>query len=125
MIRRPPRSTRTDTLFPYTTRFRSVVLLDRLVSRTRQRLRERQPLLRTHLQDLPQQVLAQALLLQLLQGGGELLDVRDGVAESCGDLGGARAALGDDRGHGSGFACALSDVGGEQIGRASWREGVC
>src|SRR3546814_17797543 len=24
MIRRPPRSTRTDTLFPYTTRFRSV-----------------------------------------------------------------------------------------------------
>src|SRR3546814_10408351 len=25
MIRRPPRSTRTDTLFPYTTRFRSVL----------------------------------------------------------------------------------------------------
>src|SRR3546814_6638592 len=25
MIRRPPRSTRTDTLFPYTTRFRSIV----------------------------------------------------------------------------------------------------
>src|SRR3546814_4370668 len=28
MLRRPPRSTRTDTCFPYTTRFRSVVLLD-------------------------------------------------------------------------------------------------
>src|SRR3546814_5965667 len=27
MIRRPPRSTRTDTLFPYTTLFRSVVLM--------------------------------------------------------------------------------------------------
>src|SRR3546814_3516054 len=27
MIRRPPRSTRTDTLFPYTTLFRSVVWL--------------------------------------------------------------------------------------------------
>src|SRR3546814_16713931 len=27
MIRRPPRSTRTDTLFPYTTRFRSLQLL--------------------------------------------------------------------------------------------------
>src|SRR3546814_4090078 len=27
MIRRPPRSTRTDTLFPYTTLFRSIVLL--------------------------------------------------------------------------------------------------
>src|SRR3546814_6156334 len=26
MIRRPPRSTRTDTLFPYTTRFRSVAV---------------------------------------------------------------------------------------------------
>src|SRR3546814_10807293 len=29
MIRRPPRSTRTDTLFPYTTRFRSVGFLVR------------------------------------------------------------------------------------------------
>src|SRR3546814_15499217 len=28
MIRRPPRSTRTDTLFPYTTRFRSFEVLD-------------------------------------------------------------------------------------------------
>src|SRR3546814_8291967 len=28
MIRRPPRSTRTDTLFPYTTRFRSIVILE-------------------------------------------------------------------------------------------------
>src|SRR3546814_12363405 len=28
MIRRPPRSTRTDTLFPYTTLFRSVQLID-------------------------------------------------------------------------------------------------
>src|SRR3546814_11513122 len=27
MIRRPPRSTRTDTLFPYTTLFRSLVLI--------------------------------------------------------------------------------------------------
>src|SRR3546814_13276120 len=28
MIRRPPRSTRTDTLFPYTTLFRSLLTLD-------------------------------------------------------------------------------------------------
>src|SRR3546814_16047544 len=28
MIRRPPRSTRTDTLFPYTTLFRSIVLCE-------------------------------------------------------------------------------------------------
>src|SRR3546814_20498412 len=31
MIRRPPRSTRTDTLFPYTTLFRSVNVIDRRV----------------------------------------------------------------------------------------------
>src|SRR3546814_12044997 len=30
MIRRPPRSTRTDTLFPYTTLFRSIAVADRL-----------------------------------------------------------------------------------------------
>src|SRR3546814_13424862 len=30
MIRRPPRSTRTDTLFPYTTLFRSVAVRDRV-----------------------------------------------------------------------------------------------
>src|SRR3546814_14300149 len=29
MIRRPPRSTRTDTLFPYTTLFRSYIAADR------------------------------------------------------------------------------------------------
>src|SRR3546814_12918542 len=28
IIRRPPRSTRTDTLFPYTTLFRSIAVLD-------------------------------------------------------------------------------------------------
>src|SRR3546814_5187553 len=30
MIRRPPRSTRTDTLFPYTTLFRSLISVERL-----------------------------------------------------------------------------------------------
>src|SRR3546814_7452060 len=37
MIRRPPRSTRTDTLFPYTTLFRSIgfLILDRLHLRLR------------------------------------------------------------------------------------------
>src|SRR3546814_19369201 len=34
MIRRPPRSTRTDTLFPYTTRFRSVLFANRFASQT-------------------------------------------------------------------------------------------
>src|SRR3546814_1748045 len=32
MIRRPPRSTRTDTLFPYTTLFRSMIAADRVAA---------------------------------------------------------------------------------------------
>src|SRR3546814_15569082 len=32
MIRRPPRSTRTDTLFPYTTLFRSLAIVTRKLS---------------------------------------------------------------------------------------------
>src|SRR3546814_8574181 len=35
MIRRPPRTTRTDTLFPYTTLFRSLLLLARIAARQR------------------------------------------------------------------------------------------
>src|SRR3546814_1319439 len=40
MIRRPPRSTRTDTLFPYTTLFRSA--LDATTTTLRRKLRERE-----------------------------------------------------------------------------------
>src|SRR3546814_7485724 len=38
MLRRPPRSTRTDTLFPYTTLFRSVVVGVRLLAALRHRI---------------------------------------------------------------------------------------
>src|SRR3546814_5402383 len=38
MIRRPPRSTRTDTLFPYTTLFRSFATHDLILSVTSQRI---------------------------------------------------------------------------------------
>src|SRR3546814_10691714 len=41
MIRRPPRSTRTDTLFPYTTLFRSWKRVRRLSTRTVSRSRVR------------------------------------------------------------------------------------
>src|SRR3546814_3203782 len=37
MIRRPPRSTRTDTLFPYTTLFRSLVRLHQRIAGTAHR----------------------------------------------------------------------------------------
>src|SRR3546814_3394203 len=38
MIRRPPRSTRTDTLFPYTTLFRSTTAASRATTRSSERL---------------------------------------------------------------------------------------
>src|SRR3546814_5569569 len=41
MIRRPPRSTRTDTLFPYTTLFRSIVGVEFLIVSVRDRLTDR------------------------------------------------------------------------------------
>src|SRR3546814_17122383 len=40
MIRRPPRSTRTDTLFPYTTLFRSFRLIKRMVLSQRWDIRD-------------------------------------------------------------------------------------
>src|SRR3546814_7118286 len=55
MIRRPPRSTRTDTLFPYTTLFRSdfdeqlVALADKLALTSEQRDLARQRLRDRHL----------------------------------------------------------------------------
>src|SRR3546814_1501701 len=50
MIRRPPRSTRTDTLFPYTTLFRSVVsVLDDGVGLPRERDRITEPYVTTRM----------------------------------------------------------------------------
>src|SRR3546814_5656780 len=61
MIRRPPRSTRTDTLFPYTTLFRSVPLRDAggldqvdLMGNPRDADRQRAPLPTHHAQFLAQ-----------------------------------------------------------------------
>src|SRR3546814_3657941 len=48
MIRRPPRSTRTDTLFPYTTLFRSRYHRDRRMLAARARSRRRSVAARAH-----------------------------------------------------------------------------
>src|SRR3546814_15416878 len=55
MIRRPPRATRTDTLFPYTTLFRSAV--ERLRPARHLHHRERAALRRAHAADLERQVI--------------------------------------------------------------------
>src|SRR3546814_21095062 len=75
MIRRPPRSTRTDTLFPYTTLFRSVQVADRRIvdlleipARHRQR-----PELRA------QQLFAEAVALGLVERAQLLVVLRLGV----------------------------------------------
>src|SRR3546814_11273928 len=46
MIRRPPRSTRTDTLFPYTTLFRSPALVGECLALGRQMLQDRKRMAR-------------------------------------------------------------------------------
>src|SRR3546814_4934384 len=62
MIRRPPRSTRTDTLFPYTTLFRSLeriapfVLALAAVHAVEQRRRQRQNAEQLHAADAPPQL---------------------------------------------------------------------
>src|SRR3546814_207179 len=66
MIRRPPRSTRTDTLFPYTTLFRSVVAADR----------ERRHAGRRHLGDEVLDVV-EALLEPETAGEGNVADIGD------------------------------------------------
>src|SRR3546814_13376473 len=101
MIRRPPRSTRTDTLFPYTTLFRSVDAH----ATGRQRIREAQ---------LDAPVEAQHLGLAGRREAVEGVEVaerrRDGEAE----VGRIGLRLGN-RGVG----------GRHEIGRASCRERVC
>src|SRR3546814_2591866 len=52
MIRRPPRSTRTDTLFPYTTLFRSLFLRDDEAGALVQQLRDIFEIFHVHAADL-------------------------------------------------------------------------
>src|SRR3546814_13940182 len=82
MIRRPPRSTRTDTLFPYTTLFRSRQRLLQVLVELVEELGRGQPLLVRP--DEQRQILGHVAGLDrvdadLLQGRGEVADVRRAV----------------------------------------------
>src|SRR3546814_19531753 len=102
MIRRPPRSTRTDTLFPYTTLFRSAHSCAAEVDLAEQ------------LDDL---VAAGDVFLDVDGKGLEFLAERHrhGILQ----LGAAQL---DDVGE---FDAALAEFVGQEIGRASCRERVC
>src|SRR3546814_10422447 len=77
MIRRPPRSTRTDTLFPYTTLFRSVgsvlqIEQARLLRRVRSVMQDHFPAGRTLAEDIGR--IAMRGFFALRRGNGDLFD---------------------------------------------------
>src|SRR3546814_16996026 len=103
MIRRPPRSTRTDTLFPYTTLFRSP---GRIAAKLQNQVDGRP--------HISEDILALERRAPFQHQQRELLER-------------PLAAVGVDRRHRSGMpgiACAQEGEG-FAIGRASWRGRVC
>src|SRR3546814_21134860 len=114
MIRRPPRSTRTDTLFPYTTLFRSVEILARYVLRDRRAFR----------------LLAVAELDVRTEAPAALGDFQPAVGVIAHRLGPgigtvAAAGLREFAGELAVGIVAARDERPEQIGRASCRERGC
>src|SRR3546814_18872311 len=86
MLRRPPRSTRTDTLFPYTTLFRSPARIDRRFHRQTDAQRMRLELLRVqrdaHRQALDDihQIARRILRRDQRKGGAGAAGDADGLA---------------------------------------------
>src|SRR3546814_15501841 len=106
MIRRPPRSTRTDTLFPYTTLFRS---------RRHQHARRADAALRSA-------VVAEGLLQAPAIGiAGQPLDGGDPAALglAAGQQTGAELLAVDQHGAGAAVAAAAADLGAGKADRKS------
>src|SRR3546814_11589389 len=124
MIRRPPRSTRTDTLFPYTTLFRSLVR--RVVAanpRTVVVVNAGAPVEMGWVDDVP--AVLQAWYLGQ-ETGNALADVLLGVVDAGGRLPTTIPHHLADIPAQAHYPGADGQVHyGEEIGRASWRERVC
>src|SRR3546814_20071379 len=101
MIRRPPKSTRTDTLFPYTTLFRSVLLRR----------------VQAHLPDI---TLASTAALGLDPDFVEAIGFAWLARETLAGRAGNRCEVTGDRG-----PSVLGAIYAAEIGRASCRERVC
>src|SRR3546814_20996083 len=110
MIRRPPRSTRTDTRFPYTTLFRSQALFDRTIDISICRYRTLDNLLKSFLlwEDPPVVVMLKSHPLSLR------------TTLRIDDLVGQRLVLleRDSSFFATGFHALCTQVGIDQIGRA-------
>src|SRR3546814_6353430 len=89
MIRRPPRSTRTDTLFPYTTLFRSVVERAKLYRHARS-TRQDARIVEAGLGDRGERRASLTSNRAAVDEG----DRTAGVADDSGDVAGDRAAVG-------------------------------
>src|SRR3546814_8429268 len=115
MIRRPPRSTRTDTLFPYTTLFRSAEhQLHELLALEREPLFERQPRRRLDAGEVSVGRLESAPALGVR--GLELFDHRDvaehrALARRARAVGDLRPRKGDRIGGKAVFAREFIDIG--------------
>src|SRR3546814_19664036 len=119
MIRRPPRSTRTDTLFPYTTLFRSYRAES---SSTNEDYRINFPVSSVRIPAFP---FIGALSQAPAQGSVKLDQVRFS-SQPCGDetlLGGVQCTLRVERIEKRLNTCPVSRF--RTIGRESWRERVC
>src|SRR3546814_19673811 len=119
MIRRPPRSTRTDTLFPYTTRFRSVAeTFDVIVTPTDERAYTIVG------EAVDRSGLARATLAPREGMAAEVPPLRSRPVATMKDMGMDMSGM--DMSGASGGTIDLSKPdGGLEIGRASCREGVC
>src|SRR3546814_18559600 len=115
MIRRPPRSTRTDTLFPYTTLFRSAKVLGQQVQPVGAVLDAGDPQARVTLEhavhDQRRHRVVDGLSL------GEHVAERIALAE-------AEVGAATPRGAEAGLGAAVAEVEGDENGRASCRERV-
>src|SRR3546814_252948 len=87
MIRRPPRSTRTDTLFPYTTLFRSAAVTERLCKHDFVRVVEPQAAVLRRLGDAEQAQVAHLLHHLVGRKGAGFLPVIDVRIKLLGDEG--------------------------------------
>src|SRR3546814_16088573 len=110
MMRRPPRSTRTDTLFPYTTLFRSIETATEGDPRTR--------CLGRVLMRVDHLAHPAGFAAQIGIGRARLRARRDEIA--------AVKLIGTDGGEYDPGPCRHRvEAGGIEIGRASWRERGC